>query len=158
MMSKFSSAFCLLALMVFAGCGNTDQKNKEAVTSDLVNISATASGKKSDPSLQPKFLFETESHDFGRITQGEKVSYSFKFKNTGGTDLVISDAHGSCGCTIPKYPRDPIPADGSSVIDVTFDSDGKVGKVEKTIMISANTSPNTKILKISAIIDVPEEK
>jgi len=155
---RFISIGFLSLFFLFSECRNAVQTNKELVSSDMVNVPATASGQKPEAGSQPQFSFETESHDFGRITQGEKVSYSFKFKNSGASDLIISDARGSCGCTVPKYPREPIHANTSSAIDVTFDSDGKVGKVEKTVMISANTSPNSKILKISAIIDVPEEK
>jgi len=155
----------ILTVTIFAGifllvgaCKNAVEKKKDGITTDDVNITATASDHKADPGSQPKFTFTETSHDFGKITQGEKVSYSFKFKNTGGSDLVIDEAHGSCGCTIPKYPRGPIPANTEGVIDVTFDSDGKSGKVEKTVTITANTSPNQTILKINAQIEVPEEK
>ena len=88
--------------------------------------------------------------------QGEKVSYSFKFKNVGKSDLVITDAHASCGCTIADYPKTPIPANGSGTIDVTFNSEGKTGFQSKTITIIANTQPNTKVLVIKAKIKVPE--
>ena len=153
----FFSIIFGLALLVFS-CTSTSTEKKEPLSTDLVNITATASEHKADPGSQPQFSFAEEAHDFGKITQGEKVSYSFKFKNTGGSDLVIAEAHGSCGCTVPQYSRAPIPAGGDGAIDVTFDSDGKSGKVEKTVIITANTSPNTKVLKINVNVDVPEEK
>lgn len=151
------SLFFLLCIFLFLYACNNSSESK-TVTTDAVNITATASENKTDPGSQPQFSFAVESHDFGKITQGEKVSYSFKFRNTGGSDLVIAEAHASCGCTVPQYSRAPIPPGSEGIIDVTFDSDGKSGKVEKTVTITANTSPNTKVLKIIAQIEVPEEK
>ncbi len=148
----------LFSLLLTTACKDSNTQKKEGITSDIVNNPATASGHKADPGSQPQFNFAVETHDFGKITQGEKVSYSFKFTNNGGSDLIISEAHGSCGCTVPQYPRVPIPPKGESAIDVTFDSEGKSGLVEKTVTLLANTSPNTKILKITATVDVPEEK
>lgn len=156
--NKIVLSFLAVAFLFICACKNSGDQPPKGVTTDAVNITATASENKADPGSQPQFSFAVESHDFGKITQGEKVSYSFKFKNTGGSDLVIAEAHGSCGCTVPQYSRAPIPPNGDGVIDVTFDSDGKSGKTEKTITITANTSPNTKVLKIMAQIDVPEEK
>ncbi len=132
-------------------------ETKPAITSDIVNNPATASGN-SDNSSLPVITFEKESHDFGKITQGEKVSYSFKFKNTGGSDLVISSAYGSCGCTVPNYPKTPIAAGAEAVIDVVFNSEGKAGKVQKTVNIVSNTVPNSKVITISTEIVVPESK
>ena len=147
-----------ISVLFFAACKNPAAQKAAGITTDEVNISATASDAKVDPGSQAKFNFAVTSHDFGKITQGEKVSYSFKFRNTGGSDLLIAEAHGSCGCTVPQYPRAPVPPNGDGSIDVTFDSDGKSGKVEKTVTITANTSPNTTVLKINVQVEVPEEK
>lgn len=158
------TTFAIAAL--FTSCNqenNTNQSGKDstetkpAITSDIVNNPATASGKTDNGSL-PIIAFEKESHDFGKITQGEKVSYSFKFKNTGGSDLVISSAYGSCGCTVPNYPKTPIAAGADGVIDVVFNSEGKAGKVQKTVTIVSNTVPNSKVITISTEIVVPEDK
>jgi hypothetical protein len=78
---------------------------KEINTNDVMN-SKTADGN-SNQGL-PEIKFEEETHDFGRITQGEKVAYGFKFKNTGNSNLIISSASGSCGCTVPEYSKKPI--------------------------------------------------
>lgn len=139
-------------------------KEKEATTgesnvpTDVVNIPSTASGEAAAPGSLPVFAVEKEAHDFGKITQGEKVSYSFKFKNTGGSDLVISSAQGSCGCTVPNYPKAAIPPGGEGNIDVVFDSGGKSGKVSKTVTVVTNAEPNTKVLTVSSEIIVPETK
>lgn len=105
----------------------------------------------------PVMLFKEEKHNFGEIIQGEKVSYSFVFKNAGGSDLIISSASGSCGCTVPTFPKEPIKAGQESKIDVVFDSDGKSGIVEKTVTLVSNCNPNTKVLTINANILFPDE-
>lgn len=145
------------AIIIFSSC----QQNKESaekVSSDVVDIPATASGSSIDNSELPVFSFNEELHDFGKITQGEKVSCTFQFKNTGGSDLVISSAKGSCGCTVPDYPKLPVKSGEEGVINVVFNSEGKSGKVQKTVTIVSNANPNTKVLTIAAEIIVPEEK
>lgn len=133
---------CLTALCWFGSCNNkTDKTN--GISTDLV-------GK------TPVMVFTDTTHDFGTINQGEKVSYTFKFKNTGNVDLVISSATGSCGCTVPKYPKGTVKPGEDGQIDVTFDSSGKQGKVEKMVTLVTNCQPNTKILTITADIQVPK--
>ncbi len=148
----------LASLLFIAACKNSPDNNNNPVTTDVVNITSSATDNIVDVAALPKFTFTEEAFNFGKIIQGEKVSHSFRFKNTGGSDLVIAEAHGSCGCTVPRYPRGPIPSGAEDVIDVTFDSDGKSGKTEKTIMITANTTPNVTVLKIMVEVEVPEEK
>src|SRR5690242_19782167 len=100
--------------------------NKSGVDSSLVNNPASANGA-ADGKL-PKMAFGDTNHDFGVINQGEKVSYTFKFKNDGNADLIISSAVGSCGCTVPHYPKGTVAAGDTGTVDVTFDSSGKQGK------------------------------
>lgn len=115
----------------------------------------TATGN-SDTSSLPVFEFETDNHAFGEIKQGEKVSYDFKFKNTGKSPLIISSVSGSCGCTVPEYSKDPVKPGMEGVVKLSFDSEGKSGMTSKTVTILANTIPNTKVLTISADIITPE--
>jgi hypothetical protein len=137
-------AFLFVAtLLVFAACSN----DKEGASTSDINIGG--SGDK------PNIQFDEELHDFGKITQGEKVSYSFHFKNTGKANLLISSAHASCGCTVPTPPKDPIAPGGENKIDVTFDSNGKSGTFNKEITVITNCDPNTKVLKIKGEIIVP---
>jgi hypothetical protein len=109
----------------------------------------TANGK-GDLSQLPSFKFVEESHDFGKIMQGETVSYPFKFKNAGKSDLIISDVSTSCGCTVPSFPKAPIHPGQDGAIKVSFNSAGKHGFQNKNIVIVANTQPNTFILRIKA--------
>ena len=145
--------FILSAAIITTSCNqNADQKE---ITTDLVNNPASATVDSTSDEL-PVFEFASEIHDFGTISQGEKVSYSFRFKNSGKTDLIISSAKGSCGCTVPEYPKNPIAPGEEGKIDVVFDSDGKSGKQNKTITIVANTYPSTKVLTIAGEVIAPE--
>ncbi len=131
--------------LLFFSCGN----NSETINTDLVNNPNTAGGK-SDLSSLPAFEFIAEEHDFGRITDGEKVSFTFKFKNSGKSDLIISEAKATCGCTVADYPRTPIKPGAESGISVSFNSEGRKGIQNKTVTLVANTQPSTKVLTIKA--------
>ena len=134
---------------------NADVAQEEnQLDTEVVNNDASAEAE-IDPANAPAFAFEKETHDFGEIAQGEKVSYSFKFTNTGKTDLVISSAKGSCGCTVPEYSKDPVPPGGEGKIDVIFDSKGKSGGQNKKVTLVANTVPSQKILTITGNVNVP---
>lgn len=89
----------------------------------------------------PEMTFEQTVHNFGEITQGEKVEYAFKFTNTGKKDLLIQNAVSSCGCTVPEWPKEPVKPGESGYLKVVFDSHGKEGYTEKEISIKANTDP-----------------
>ena len=119
----------------------------EQLSTDLIinNKTAQENGKVNG---MPAFNFEKEEHDFGTLIDGEKVTYSFRFTNSGDAPLIISNAKGSCGCTVPNYPKEPIAAGASSSIEVTFDSKGRTGKQSKAVTLIANTNPNRKVISI----------
>lgn len=104
---------------------------------------------------QTSITFERDMHDFAEIIKGEKVSTEFKFMNTGKNDLLISDAHGSCGCTVPEWPKEPIPPGGSGVIKVVFNSGNRSGEFNKTVTVIANTVTNPNKLIIKGTIITP---
>jgi hypothetical protein len=104
----------------------------------------------------PEIKFEKQQHNFGIIQQGEKVTYSFKFKNIGLADLIIKDAKASCGCTVPKYSREPIASGEEGLIEVVFDSNGRMGKQLKTITVWTNCQPEQIKLEIVSEIVVPK--
>jgi len=146
MNKNFSAVIILVSGIMafsFTSCNNNH------VTSDVIENPNTANGK-SDLSQLPSFKFEVESHDFGRIMQGETVSFPFKFKNAGKSDLIISDVSTSCGCTVPSYPKTPIRPGQDGIIKVSFNSAGKHGFQNKNIVVVSNTQPNTLVLRIKA--------
>jgi len=151
--------FIVALYSMFASCTTESAKEEQGkISTDVINVPATAAGEEVKLGSAPQMTFAEEKHHFGKITQGEKVEYSFTFKNTGGSELVISNAQGSCGCTVPTYPKVPVKPGEESKIDVVFDSEGKSGLVEKTVTINTNCNPSTQVLTISATVDVPEGK
>ena len=100
----------------------------------------------------PVMSFTKSEHDFGTIAEGETVDYTFDFKNTGASDLIITDAKGSCGCTVPEFPKDPIKPGKSGKIKVSFNSAGKPGMQSKTVTITTNTAPGKEILTIKSSV------
>lgn len=125
------------------------KKEKEFVPPNLV--------KDPEPEVKPEgplptIQFETLEHDFGTIKEGEKVSYTYKFKNTGEAPLIIQDAKPSCGCTAPDWTKTPIPVGGEGFVKAEFDSNGKPNIQNKTITVTANTWPKQTRLSFKAMV------
>jgi len=97
--------------------------------------------------------FGEDIYDFGEIDTGEKVKHVYKFQNTGSEPLVISNATGSCGCTVPTWPKEPIPVGGEGEILVEFDSKNKSGNQSKRVTITANTDPVNTYLTIKGKVN-----
>lgn len=128
----------------------------DQVPGSVVNMPNTASDDPGEVRL-PKLEFKTTTHDFGKIIQGEIVTYAFKFTNTGNADLVIAGIDASCGCTASDYPKGPVKPGGEDFIKVRFDSGGKRGFQNKTLTVAANTQPNQVELTIKAEVINPEK-
>ncbi len=126
--------------------GSTEANNPGTI--NATQVSANGSGE---------FTFDKTSHDFGDINQGETVETMFEFTNTGDAPLIISNAVGSCGCTVPEYPRTPIAPGASAKMKVSFNSAGKRGQNNKNVTITANTVPETTVLQIRANVLVDEQ-
>lgn len=142
----------ILTSVLIVSCGNKSNEQKDGeirVSPDIVNNPETANGEILDKTGIPKFDFEEITFDLGTIQSGESVTHEFKFKNSGDKDLIISQAKGSCGCTTPEYPKNPIAPGEEGVIKVTFNSTGISGQITKNVTLIANTTPNTKVLTIT---------
>ena len=151
-MKKLILSVAIISVL-FACSGNNDSQE---LNTDLINNPNSASSSEVDKDKLPFFEFVEEVVDFGTITQGEVVSTNFKFKNVGKSDLIISSAQGSCGCTVPEWPKEPIKPGEEGKIAVTFNSTGKQGKQNKTITLVANTIPNTKVIALKGDVLVPK--
>ena len=128
---------------------------KEGVVPKTDTDSPVETSTKASPlssTKSPVMTFENTEHDFGAINGTDKVDYTFNFKNTGSSDLLITNAVGSCGCTIPEYPKEPIPAGKSEKIKVIFNPSGKSGQQQKTVTITTNTASGQELLTIKAAI------
>jgi hypothetical protein len=142
----------ILVASIILFTSSCKEQSAEISTNDVMNTKSADGNTNAD---LPEIKFEEETHDFGRITQGEKVAFGFKLKNIGGSNLIISSANGSCGCTIPEYPKKPILPGEEAIINVVFASEGKSGVVEKSVTIVTNCEPSTRIIYIKANIIVP---
>ena len=144
------SFFCI----AFFSCNDAAKKvesTQNRLSTDLVNNNQTLNEKNENLS-QPIVEILDPEFNFGEIKQGEKVSHNYKIKNIGNSDLLISSAKGSCGCTVPEWPKDPIKPGKEANIKVTFDSKGKKGKQAKRVTLMTNAIPNVKILTIKGNI------
>ena len=125
-------------------------KNTGAVAnSDLTYNPATADQPLNENEAA-KFEFKEMEYDFGTIKQGDKVEHVFEFKNVGKQPLAITNALGSCGCTVPEYPKEPIAPGQSGKIKVIYDSTGKKGAESKYVTITASNVIGETRLKITA--------
>ena len=101
-----------------------------------------------------EITFDRVFHDFGMVSEGEIVKTIFKFTNTSENDLYIVDAMGSCGCTVPKYPKNvPIKPGGKGEIEVNFDTNGRPDLQQKMVKVSANTPTGGQLLRIQAFVE-----
>lgn len=131
---------------ILTACQNNDTIDSTPTDSVAVNGLAIEDA--------PKVTVEKAIHEFGEITTGERVNYKFKFKNTGKTPLIITDATSTCGCTVPEYPTKPIKPGEEGTIEVMFDTTNKLGLQDKVITITSNASPRFEDLHmVGNVID-----
>ncbi len=110
-----------------------------------------------DSTTYAQITFEKSTHNFGEINQGEKVEQIFLFKNTGTIPLLLSNVLSTCGCTIPEWPKEPIPPGEEREIKVVFDSTSKIGRQNKVITIRSNSKDGDYRLRISAMVLPPKD-
>lgn len=135
-MKKVLLAFGLIA---FIGAGVFAQEAKPAAAAQAQNPNA------------PTMEFESEVVDYGTIEQGSDGVREFKFTNNGKEPLLISNARGSCGCTVPTWPKEPIKPGESSVIKVKYDTK-RLGAINKSVTITSNAATPTKVVRIKGKI------
>jgi hypothetical protein len=141
----------IASIFALASC---NAGNEEQVTSEAIENPISAdSREKVDTKSLPEITFDKDFHDFGKISEGEKVTYSFRFKNTGKGDLIVQTASGSCGCTVPEIPEKPLSPGETGFIKVQFNSEGRTGIQEKQVTVITNTIPNTNIIRIKAEVN-----
>jgi hypothetical protein len=128
-----------VAGLLFTAC---NQGSKEKVQNPADSTAAAGTGEAAvDATNAPVIKLEKDTYDFGKIKEGEKVTYAFKFTNSGKSPLIIKDAVATCGCTTPEWPKAPVQPGGSGEIKVTFNSAAKMGLQDKQITVTANTNP-----------------
>jgi len=148
-MKTTPTAFAAAILLLGSACSNpSDQIKPEE---ERMALEAVQSAD------LPELSFANETHDFGSINEGQVVETEFRFTNTGKAPLIISSAQGSCGCTVPEYPNAPVAPGEEGVIRVSFNSEGKPNQQSKTVTLTTNAVPSTKVLTITANV-TPKSK
>lgn len=168
MNTKLNTALLLLLLIGLGTNFYRDYQRDKAFKS-LQEVSVTAVSHEPSPfDTAPKDpVYETDKppvgpvttisfdkieHDFGKIKAESIYKTVFKFTNTGKEDLLISDAVGSCGCTVPSWSKEPIAAGKSGEISVAFDTHGRQGENLKTVTVTSNTNPSKTVLNIHSLV------
>lgn len=154
-----------LVAMSAAACKDRDAEKKIAqLESRLAELegkkapaAATPTSEASAPETKPEgplpvMEFQGTEHDFGTISEGDVVEYTYAFKNTGAAPLIIQGAQGSCGCTVPDWTKEPIPVGGTGFVKAKFDSNGKPNIQNKTVTVTANTWPKQTVLRFKAMV------
>lgn len=149
----------LLGLALLFSCqaepGTSDRMVEEIKTegkiSSIIRNPINADGTVDSVNVA-KFDFEETVFDFGEVDEGAVIKHEFKFVNSGKVPLVIENAHSTCGCTIPEWPKELIEPGKGAVIKVEFNTKGKLDFQEKPIIITANTFPNETKLFIKGIV------
>jgi hypothetical protein len=135
----------LILAVSFVSCGEDASKKIKTENLEL------AKERDNDIKLGgPRIKFDKTEHDFGTINEGDVVETVFNFTNEGKTELIITSAKGSCGCTVPEWPREPIMPGESGQIKVKFNSYRKPNLQQKQVTLVTNTENGKEIIKIRA--------
>jgi len=121
-----------------------------SATDRIKSTDDSASGTEAMMYALPTIAFAEEFHDFGEVQEGEVVEHTFTFTNEGEGPLIISNAQGSCGCTVPDWPRQPIAPGQKGQIKVSFNSTGRAGRQDKRVTLTTNAVPQSKVLNITS--------
>lgn len=163
-MKRINLLFVVLIAVVFAACSNKDAERRIAeLESRLAEIETKSPStnprpvEAHEPEVKPEgplpeITFTETEHDFGTINEGDVVEHTFKFKNTGEAPLIIQNAMGSCGCTVPTWTKEPIQPGETGEIVAKFNSQGRTNLQNKTVTVTANTWPKQSTLKIRAMV------
>lgn len=135
-----------LATVCLLACNNDATTD---IDTSIIQNPNSAEGYDQDMQM-PQIVFDCNQHDFGRLTAGESISYSFHFRNAGGADLVISACEATCGCTVADYPRKRIAPGEEGYVTVTFSSAGKAGQQVQEVTVLTNAQPSRTKLRIIA--------
>lgn len=136
------SAVILISFLIFyclCGCGNHPSD-------------AGLSENNSDTG-KAVLVFDEYEHQFGKVAEGEKVSYQFRYENKGTAPLAIASVTTTCGCTVPKYSTRPLSPGGKGTLEVIFDTSGRDGTQTKTITVISNASVPVILLRITTEVE-----
>jgi len=135
----------IFLLIAFLGSSIHAQTTAQAAEQEVLSVA------------RPIMDLETTEIDYGVIQQHADPYREFKFTNTGNAPLIISNAKGSCGCTVPEWSKEPIGPGESSIIKVRY-ATNRLGKFTKTVTLTTNEDENTHVLKIKGEVLKPKQE
>ena len=147
-MKKVVFAIVVLMSVLISSCDSKKASSK-------INESNLESAKERDAKLSLGLAimeFDQTVYDFGTITEGEKLSGTFKVTNAGKVDLIITNVKPSCGCTTPEWTKEAIAPGATGEIRFEFNSAGRVGKQNKSITVKSNTEKVTEVIRIKGTV------
>lgn len=162
LLAVIAVALVALAVAQFTGGDSANGGNVVASTNVAAKPAAPATpafdpmantGEVVDNTPKTIMTFGQYEHDFGSIKQDSENKHKFVFTNTGNEPLLIESANGSCGCTVPNYPKQPIPPGGTGEIEVEYKPGKQENAQTKTVTIIANTEPRETTLRIKAFVE-----
>jgi len=151
----------VLVLGFMASCQSGNKEVRDAAQQSVVNNTTPATPA---PNAKPQapavptgptttIEFDQASFDFGTVDAGEKVSHTFKFTNTGKEPLIFTNAKGSCGCTVPTWPREAIAPGATGEVSVVFNSKNKKGKRNQKVTLTGNTNPPQTFIYLTGTVN-----
>ena len=138
---KFNYIITVVVAALLFSCSGRDKTNTRVETNMLQDSLATTT-----------VMLIDSIHDFGTVTEGEMVEFSFRFKNSGKKPLIVSNVNASCGCTVPEKPEEPVMPGEMGYIKVKFNSDRRPGQTSKSVNVVANTVPAFPDLLLKGIV------
>ncbi|KXX68053.1 hypothetical protein AVL50_23845 [Flammeovirga sp. SJP92] len=136
-------------------CG--EKKSESSATAESTKVEVVQ-GTVAPTGPVAKFQFEEKEFDFGEITEGDKVTHVFNYKNTGEVPLLITNVRTTCGCTAPNWSKEPLAPGETAELTVSFNSAHKKGTQVKRVTISANVEDGMDVVTIRAKVNPKEEK
>jgi len=131
---------------------------KQTVAAPQTAVKGTPAPAAAPDPDAPKFKFKKgDTHDFGEVPEGPVAEYKFEFKNDGNKPLIIQEAHGSCGCTVPSFSKEPVLPGKKSEITVKYNTQGRPGPIHKEVFIKSNAEPSTYTLHITGTVKVADK-
>lgn len=146
-MKKLVLMVAAVATMALISCN----EKAESASIDQENLTAAAANKEVAGNFPEMTFMETE-YDFGTVEEGAVVEHEYKFTNTGNAPLIVVNAKGSCGCTVPTWSKEPIAPGAEGSMLVKFNTNGKPNAQTKTVTIKANTESGTESIRIKGFV------
>ena len=156
-MKKLVTLLLILVCTFPLRAQDVNPKSENEKSTKVKTEKNTKDSKDNNQSTEPIITFATMVYDYGTIYNGDNGTCEFVFTNTGKEDLVLTNVYSSCGCTVPDWPKEPIPKKKSAVIKVKYDTN-RVGTIDKQITVESNATNGRVVLKIKGmVLDSPND-